>query len=685
MRSRAAWVAAGVVLLAFGLRLYRIDWGLPQVYEEAYPFKKAWPMWGWEPGTRFDLNPHFFNYPTLYFYLQFLGQGLLFLFLRVLGRVHSVLDYRVLYTLDKTPFYLVGRSITAAFGAATVLVTYQVGRRVGGAATGVLAALLLAVNAVHIAKCQVIEVDVPLTFFLMLTLLYALRILEDPRPRNYVLAGICAGLATSTKYSGLFLVLPILLAHVMACWPAGTERAAPAGRARRGRDRRAGTAAGSGALRRVFSRPLLLAGTAFVAALFLTSPYILLDFSSFWEGFNYERLHMKIGHFGLDRTPAIVYYAKVLVGSLLGWPLALASLAALVWLAGVRRYRWAMVLAVFPIVYVAVISSFSMKAERYILPLVPIAAILTSAAAIELVPRIVPRRRFAAAAVVGLGLGLAAPTLVAYARTATQPRDDTRTLARQWLEANVPSGAYIVTEAYGPEPLSALDLANLSLDVRERIQGQLDKSRLYAMTQLPMLQVRPEFMSPFYDLALYDDLADYIVTSSFVSSRYRKDPVKFRQQVGFYDELDRRYTLVREFGPADGTGPTLKIYRNPRQTQPFAARGTVPSPVGQPRIKEYLPGTVGMHYYRLALNFETFKYYVPAAETYLLSWSSPEGEVSFRRDSAVSAIRCLLLAKHPTEAMQVLEQVARVARSPAEVQFWQNLREQLLAGAASNK
>ena len=26
-------------------RLHGIDWGLPQVYEEAQPFKKAWSMW----------------------------------------------------------------------------------------------------------------------------------------------------------------------------------------------------------------------------------------------------------------------------------------------------------------------------------------------------------------------------------------------------------------------------------------------------------------------------------------------------------------------------------------------------------------------------------------------------------------------------------------------------------------
>ena len=153
------WIGGGAVALALGLRLLGIDWGLPAVYEEAYPFKKSWPMWGWGADASVDLNPHFFNYPSLFFYVQFLGQGLLFLLLRLFGPVDSVLDYRVLYELDKTPFYIMGRTLTALFASATVWVTFRLGQRLRGPCTGALAACLLAVNQFHIAKSQVIEVD----------------------------------------------------------------------------------------------------------------------------------------------------------------------------------------------------------------------------------------------------------------------------------------------------------------------------------------------------------------------------------------------------------------------------------------------------------------------------------------------------------------------------------------------
>jgi hypothetical protein len=430
---------------------------------------------------------------------------------------------------------------------------------------------------------------------------------------------------------------------------------------------------------RIGAGDLFAAGAAFVAAFLLSSPYVLLDHQNSWAGFNYERLHMRLGHFGLDRSPAIIYYARVLTGSLLGWPLALAGAAGLVVLGFARRRAWALVLAVFPAAYVGLISSFSMKAERYILPLLPIAAVLASAFAVEMLGRRSMRRAAAAAAAALVVLCLAAPSLLAYARGLSRLREDTRTLARRWIEANVPSGSCIVSESYGPEPLTAMDLAGLSQDVRERIQKQVANARVYAMLPIPMIQVRPELVAVFYDLALYDDYADYIVTSSSVGSRYRKDPALFARQLAFYEALERRYALAREFGPADGSGPTLRLYRNPRHTAPFVERDSVASPAAGPRLPEPLPGLVGLHYERLAVNLESFGHYVQAAEAYLLAASYTEARSTFQHDVMLGAVRAYLLARRLAEAVQVLEQAMRAARDPAEVQYWEDLRKRLFA------
>ncbi len=679
MRKREVWIGVGLVALAIGLRLVGLDWGLPEVYEEAYPFKKAWPMWGWghEP---LDLNPHFFNYPSLFFYVQWLGQGLLFLLLRLFGVVHSVLDYRALYELDKTPFYLMGRTLTVLFAAGTVWVTWSLGRRLRGPWTGALAAFLLAVNAFHVSKSQVIEVDVPLTFFVMLTLGFALRLLEEPRRRYYILAGVSGGLAAATKYSGLFLLLPILAAHVLA-W----RRAAQArGEARGRRPRQAGLPSEGPGLRREPLLAFVVFGLAFLAA----SPYVLLDFPNFWIGFNYERLHLELGHFGLDASPAFPYYVHALAANLLGWPLALLSLAALVLYLVVRRCGWALVLGIFPLVYVAAISSFSMKAERYVLPLVPIACLLAAALVEEMLARVQALRpRLALPAGVAAALVLAAPAFVGYAHGLSRLRDDTRTLARQWLEANVPGGAYLVCESYGPEPLTAVDVANFSEDLRERVLKQIEarKTKIYAIYPLPMLQVGSQYVTPFYALYRYEGLADYIVTSSSVSSRYRKDPALFAPMLSFYDSLAARWTLAKEFGPADGTGPRLSIYKNPRFAVVFARRGHIPSPAALPPLPEPVPRVVGPCYQREGVNLETFGYFEEAAQAFLMASDYAEARPNFRIAVITSALRCYLRAGRSAQVFSVLDLAERGAKTSEEREYWRELRRQVQSAAEAPK
>lgn len=695
---RTVLTVSGLLVLALGVRALGLDWGLPQVYEEAYPFKRAWPMWGWEPGTSFDLNPHFFNYPTLYFYVQFIGQGLLFVLMRLFGGVESLLDYRVLYAVDKSAFYLMGRSITMLFGVATVLSVYRLGVQVRGFTVGIVAAFLVAVNHVHITKSQVIEVDVPLTFFLVTCIYYCVRILDDPRPRNYLLAGVFAGLATSTKYSGMLLPACILAAHGVVVWGM-LRRATPrplavadAGKPRKGhtarRRRTTRVVARSGkpsvtSLLRTFllSRSLLGAGIASIAALLLTSPYIALDYEHFWTAFRYERFHMAGGHFGLDDSSTILFYARVLTDSLLGWPLALVSLAALVYLMFVRRYAWAWVVSLFPLVYLTLISSLTMRAERYILPLMPLAGILAAAFASEMLERArAPLARRSGLVLASVAVVLALPSITSFALDRSRLRPDTRTLAREWIEQNVPSGAYVASEAYGPEPLSAIELAGLSLDVRQRLTEQKSEVPVYALAPIPMHQVVPELMGMFYDMALYEDLVDYLVVSSSVSSRYRKDPKRFWKQIEFYAELERSWVLVQQFGPEDGVGPRLRIYKNPKQSVPFAQRETVepvtPRTAGTPEVSRV---HIGAFYRRQALNLEWYGFFPAALASYSVALVNPMEVANYTRDVTLGIVRCYERLGEYEQALQVVEAARASAANDADMRFWADLGARLEA------
>jgi hypothetical protein len=658
--------------IALGLRLWGIGWGLPAVYEEAYPFKKAWDMWGWGPSRGLDLNPHFFNYPTLFFYVQFLGQGLLFVVLKASGHIASALDFRVLYELDKTSFYLLGRSIAALCGAATVAATFAVARRAAGSWAAAMAASLVAVNQMHITKSQAIEVDVPMTLLSTLCMLFALRIAAGGGRRDYILAGLCGGLATSTKYNGALLGLSIVVAHVIATRFAGSP---PAALPVRGRPaaRAASPARSHG--------ELIVAGAVFIAAFLLTSPYVLLDHQAFWLGFNYERAHMRIGHFGLDDTPTFLWYLRVFTRTLLGWPQALLAGAGLVWFVAVRRRTWAIVLAAFPVAYLALLSSWSMKADRYMIPLLPVAATFASAFVVEQLAHLRGRgARLPILAAVLATVAMAAPSLYAAVQQRARLRGDTRTLARQWIEANVAPGSCLVIEPYGPEPVGIIDVFNWPADIRARVYDRIPNLRVYAVVAMPMFQVKSENSAIFYNPALYDGVADIIVTSSSVASRYKKDPQLYAAQAAFYDTLETRWIKRREFGPQDGSGPRVTIWGNPHGLPPFAARRELALPPPPPVVPDLLPGTFAGYFDRLAFNYEGYGFYDHAAAVYGMGLRYPDQPPVLRRSLFMGAIRNSLSAGRTQQALAI---VAEGERSlPREAAAWSRIRTQIASRAA---
>src|SRR5205814_6141601 len=101
----------------------------------------------------------------------------------------------------------------ALFGVGSVALLYLVGCRAFGPRTGLLAAALLGVNFLHFQLSHVGLNDVPACFFLIAALLPSLRLLKAPRRRDFLLAGLFAGLAAATKYN-----FGIVLAAPLAAW-----------------------------------------------------------------------------------------------------------------------------------------------------------------------------------------------------------------------------------------------------------------------------------------------------------------------------------------------------------------------------------------------------------------------------------------------------------------------------------
>ena len=126
-----------------------------------------------------DFNPHFFDYPSLYMYVQALVAVVRFVFGAMRG------EWSGLAQAPTEEFYVWGRGVTAILGTATVWLVYRAGMR-WGARTALLAAVLLAVMPLHVRESHYVLTDVPATFLVTLTLpaLVARARARDARARS---------------------------------------------------------------------------------------------------------------------------------------------------------------------------------------------------------------------------------------------------------------------------------------------------------------------------------------------------------------------------------------------------------------------------------------------------------------------------------------------------------------------
>lgn len=418
-------ILAGTAVLAaaFIVRLYGLDFGLPFA---THPDEARYLHAGIGILQTGDLNPGWFHQPSLYTYLI---TTLLALYARLLALPTTAL-FRPPYHFDgliaQPDLFLVARLVTALLGVATVALVLRLGRHWFGWAGALFAAALLAVSALHVSASHFIATDVPVAFFILITIALASRLGTTGAPRDYWLAGAFAGLAVGTKYSAYVVSLPLALAHLYA-WRAGR---AP-----------------------LIGTRLLALAAAGIAAFLLTTPYALLDSTQFLHDVRLEWTHHRVtGHIGAEGESA-----RWLLARLLNSPdrwltlTGLAGFAIALW----QRHRPLLLTLTFVVAYFISMSLNIVRFERFLIPLLPPLALAAGYALAKIRLRLPENIARTAVPLIALLL-LAEPALGTWQVDRALAGSDTRDVARRWLADNVPPGARIAVETYAPD-LDATD------------------------------------------------------------------------------------------------------------------------------------------------------------------------------------------------------------------------------------
>ncbi|MEX2196943.1 MAG: glycosyltransferase family 39 protein [Thermoleophilaceae bacterium] len=438
MRPRLALgLLAGILAGGLALRLWNISHGLPYVFnadEELHFVSIAVRMF--ENGT---LNPNYFENPpaiTYVFYALFkLRFGVGFPF----GESSFVRDFAG----DPEAAYVLARVAVALIGTLVAGLVYWAGSRFYGRRVGLLAAALLAFTFLPVFYSKHALNDVVTLAPLTVGLVGCLLVYERGRPLDWVIAGAGIGAATATKYTaGAMLVVLGVAVLIRLLDKRFTVREAVIG--------------------------LAGAGAVFCAVFFLLNPFALVDAGTFRSQIGGQSGQASNAKLGQDDVPGWLYYLWTLTWGF-GWVPALAAAAGGV-LAFRDDRRKGLLLLAFPVFLFLFLGAQGRFFGRWLLPAYPALAILASYAAVRAVDAVaarlgsaraerdlgsagrmvVSRRRGWLLAAAGVALvlqGVASSTRV----DATLGRTDTRVLARDWLERNVPLGSRVVVEPFIPD------------------------------------------------------------------------------------------------------------------------------------------------------------------------------------------------------------------------------------------
>ncbi len=568
-----------ILIGGFLVRLWGIDFGLPYLYHQDEGMTMNVTL-GFGTG---DLHPHYFWHPHLIHYSLFFIYGCYFLLGKGLGWFASLSDFERLFFTNPSSFYLIGRFVMGVlFGTATIWATYTLARKVFSRRVALLSAFFMALPFLHVRNSHYMRHDVPVTFFITCCVAAYLGMVSGGRRAAYLGSGFLTGLAISANWNALLLVPLYGVAHLLRVF----DRSQPE--------------------RMSFWHPLLFGGLLMMGlGLFMTSPFVFLDFPSVFKEFGLL-VNRALGPGSSAGWSFNLAYAKEILPIGVGWAFLIAACLGLVFVLG-HPEKKAIFLILFPLIYYLVFENLESKLPPYVMPLTPFLCILAAVAVEACCSRLTLPQFWKTVLTGSLAGALIFPSAASdIYHNYLLSQKDTRTSAKEWIETHIPPHSVIALERYlaiqaWVPPLAETSGQNEAILKELKLQNPLKGKTREALQRFQIAGPRYELIDisdresyfpkyeNHYDFdALRARGVDYVVLSSFWRDRVTNSPKISR----FYQKLDEKAELVKVFhpfrneketvavlygvhGPFEGLyrfnrpGPTIKIYA----LHPSAKRG----------------------------------------------------------------------------------------------------------------
>lgn len=413
---------AAILLLGLWARLWGVTHGLPLRYEHIDESVVIFYSMRFFTG---DLNPHiFFDYPTLFLYILFASLSAIYGALHIFFKTSLEKFLELFYFGDVTPFYLTARGLSLLFSIGSILLIFQISRKLTDRATALWAMAFLAICLPSALYAHYGTVDSAAQFFFLLAVAASLPLAKSASPRSCLWAGLACGLAGAAKYYGAIQILP-------AAWLILKNRFLPAG----------GRSAFGGKKWR--SLALLFGGAGL--GFFIGCPFAFLDFKSFLARFT-DRFSLFISPGPPQGWHHLEYIFTL--GKNWDWILLILSGIGMAWAA--RRTISERYLLLSVAVLFGFIGIWKSANARYLLPLYPLLCLFAACGWRGL--RLASPHILRGAMGTLLGFILLIPSgwrILKMNHSFTQK--DTRLLSAEWTRRNLSSGARILCGPFTPE------------------------------------------------------------------------------------------------------------------------------------------------------------------------------------------------------------------------------------------
>lgn len=483
----------------------------------------------------------------------------------------SPADFAAKVVRDMDPLLVIARLVNVLFGTASIIVTYLIGRTLYGVGVGILAALLLCFNPLHVEYSHYAMVDASLCFNVLVAFYFLAKIISDDDNRNryYLLAGLFAGIAFQNKAPAIVLIVSFLAVHLLIKRKDSLAKI-------------------------LFGKEIVTYGLAYIGGLVVGNPAVLLAPVSFVKSF--------FGYTGAYTTAINLVEAKSI-----GYAEYLAFfydeygillLAVIIY--SVARTCFSkksadILVASFVVPYYLMMgASRYMVYSRYMLPIVPFLFVMAASKSGEFINRLEwlggwPRR----ALVYGALLLLMLPSLdrlVAYEVEISGP--DTKTLAAEWINANIPAGSKILMDAGKTFNTNGPKIAENAVSIERTIeQGKEDfqseaisKQRYESLKKYYKMRLKtvPEISfditstrngTAVESIDFYiENGFDYFIITESIKDRASSELIKSQLPTTsrFYESLDtdKRVRLIKRFVPTKtNRGHEYSIYRLERPAE----------------------------------------------------------------------------------------------------------------------